>query len=484
MMDVDSPSSSQLKTRTIARRFVADEFDSSSSMPELGAGDEFSSDSEPEQYPACLGDRSLEELIKGAKRGIADDLKSLVSIIQVEHRNSPYVWWSHSTIPSGVQSIAFKLFIFYIRNPYVPDEPLERKLTRLQLSATSLIGFGALGKIFFRFGKGRDRAHQMAQFWDDAFRWMNVLVTLHREGTFMETDTVHAACASMFLVLRDLNRKHLFNDPGVFALAFRLWINDARGDAGDIGDASLPLGIACSQMKLDVDSKRLLYAAVEVYEEMGHNEAKQGQLAQIAIRRLAAELKRDLPRERAICYHLDILWIFTKDEDQFENRSALAKDFSGFPSIVSALAQLAMFNTPVWVDLATTTARAIQLLQGHLCTNKPNDADRMVAVLRLRPGILTMMHHLLRRFGWLDDEGAALSILDRLLELLAVSSVLSSALDELQSLPPESDSESDLEGESDSESNLESERGSGSSTTFVDTKLAERLQAIRSAVLK
>ncbi len=62
MMDVDPPSSSQLKTRTVARRFVADEFDSSSSMPELGVGDEFSSDSEPEQYPACLGDRSLEEV--------------------------------------------------------------------------------------------------------------------------------------------------------------------------------------------------------------------------------------------------------------------------------------------------------------------------------------------------------------------------------------------------------------------------------------
>ncbi len=75
------------------------------------------------------------------------------SFLELGWRFAPSVWWSRDTIPSRVQSVAFKLFIFYIRNPYVPDEPLERKILRLQLSATSLIGFGALREVFLHSRK-------------------------------------------------------------------------------------------------------------------------------------------------------------------------------------------------------------------------------------------------------------------------------------------------------------------------------------------
>jgi len=397
--------------------------------------------------------------------GVVDDLKSLVSIIRVEHRNKLNVWWSKRTMPVGVQAVAFKLFIFYIRNPYVPDERPERKLIRFHLSATSIIGFGALGKFFFMVGKGHERARQVARFWDDAFRWMNVLVSLHREGTFTETDTVHAACASMFLVMRDCNLRSKFVDPAVFALAFRLWRDDVCADDGDMGEASLPLGIVCSEMDLDTDNSRLLDAAVDAYEGMGSSGLTEGQLARIAIQRLDAELKRSPPRERAICYHIDILWLFTKSDDSCGNKGALAHDPKGLPSIVSALAQLAKADV-VWINLTFSMTRAIQLLDSHLCTGNPDDADRMVLVLRNRPGLLIMMHHLSRRFDVLDDKSAALRILDRLIELLAIPSVLSSAVEELRCLPYQS--------ESDSEPPSTSPRD--------DLTLVERIQAVRSAV--
>ncbi len=61
---------------------------------------------------------------------------------------------------------------------------------------------------------------------------------------------------------------HFFDNPDVFEVAFCLWMGDVRGDDGDMGAASLPLGIMCSQMNRGVDNKRLLDAAVLVSEDM------------------------------------------------------------------------------------------------------------------------------------------------------------------------------------------------------------------------
>lgn len=372
-----------------------------------------------------------------------------------------------------MQSIAFKLFIFFIRNPYVPDEPPERKLKRLQLSATSLIGFGALGKMFFMFAKGYSHRNELERFWDDAFRWMKILVDLHRDGTFAETETVHAACASMFLVLADLNRKYILRDDlKVFVLAFRLWMDDAPADDGEMGDASIPLGVLCSQMELNLENEHFLDKVVEVCEEIGFKGAREGQLARRAIRRLNAELKRVPPRERALSFHLDILWPFTKDEDQYENRATLASE--GLPSIISALAHLATADVPVWTFLTDTMTRAIELLNAHLCTNKSDDADRMLALLRCRPGLLTMMRYLSDRFDWLDDgKPAALGIVERLLELSSVPTVRAAVLEELESLPAESDTTAETESDPDD-----------STIPLGDTTLQERLQALRTTVTK
>ncbi len=63
-MDVDSSSTSQLKTATIAVNYVADELGPSWFMPrcEPVSGEKYSGDTKLEEYPECLGDKSLEEV--------------------------------------------------------------------------------------------------------------------------------------------------------------------------------------------------------------------------------------------------------------------------------------------------------------------------------------------------------------------------------------------------------------------------------------
>ncbi len=162
---------------------------------------------------------------------------------------------------------------------------------------------------------------------------------------------------------------------------------------------------------------------------MGGEDGREGGIAHIAIRRLVAELQNEEYREGALCFQIETLWLFTKDNDQYGNKKALGKSDLGLASVTHAFAKLAEADM-LWINRTTTATRAVHLLESHLCTHRSFDAVQMADVLRY--GLLAGMHNFVRHFEWLDNKEALLNILDRLLDLLSIPSVLETAVEGLR----------------------------------------------------
>ncbi|KLO17116.1 hypothetical protein SCHPADRAFT_181410 [Schizopora paradoxa] len=366
----------------------------------------------------------IPRIIKGARKGVPEDLKLILALLE------------HGNLPSKHSDEAFEVFASHVKKPYVRKAPLHRKHVQFQLVGRSLMGFNYLGKVHYM---NHDNAVKLAKLWEDAFRWMKILLGVYLDGTYQAShgNEVVSASGHAFIAFRNANLnmlKHIFHDPEVFKLAFRLWVDDTFADEGNMNSGSLPLSIMCSEMKMDIDNAPLLAAAAEVYEELGYDDGEKGGMVTIAVRRLVEELQGGEFRIGALCYLIEVLWLFAKDDDHYGNKKALFELDLGVAAVAYAFFKLANEKS-LWINRMDSTTRAIHLLEKSLCYNKASATLTIRMAQLFKHFILSAMENFKRHIQWLDDKEPLFNILDRLLDFLSVPAVLDAAYEKMSDVP-------------------------------------------------